>query len=107
MVVLLFLVYAGRKVEETGVERLFARPAHPYTRGLMASIPRMHRGGRRSRLSEIPGIVPSLREPIAGCAFAPRCPFAVTRCGDEPPVLRAVEEDHVVACHEAERVLAP
>jgi peptide/nickel transport system ATP-binding protein len=100
------VIYAGRKVEEAAVEPLFAQPAHPYTRGLMASIPRMHRGGRRSRLAEIAGIVPSLREPIAGCAFAPRCGFATARCASDPPALRPIGEGHIVACHEAEKVLA-
>jgi peptide/nickel transport system ATP-binding protein len=100
------VVYAGRKVEEAPVEELFDAPAHPYTRGLMASIPRMNRGGRRSRLAEIPGIVPNLREAITGCAFAPRCPLAGRRCLSEAPQLRVVGKGHIVACHEAERALA-
>ena len=57
-------------------------------------------------LAEIPGIVPSLREPIEGCAFAPRCAYAVARCRVETPPLRPIGDAHVVACHEAERVLA-
>ncbi len=100
------VVYAGRKVEEAPIEELFERPLHPYTRGLMASLPRMQKGGRRARLNEIPGIVPSLREPIAGCSFAPRCPMAIERCRVESPVLRMLGERHTVACHEAEKVLA-
>ena len=100
------VMYAGRKIEEAPVLELFDRPAHPYTRGLMASIPRFRSTTRKRRLAEIPGIVPSLREPIAGCAFAPRCTFAVARCRTEPPPLRPVGAGHVVACHEAERVLA-
>src|SRR2546430_13427012 len=67
------VMYAGRKVEEASVLELFDRPAHPYTRGLLASIARGRAGARVKRLQEIPGIVPSLKEPIAGCAFAPRC----------------------------------
>ena len=63
------VMYAGRKIEEAGVFELFDHPAHPYTRGLMASVARGKAGGR---LNEIPGMVPSLREPITGCAFAPR-----------------------------------
>jgi peptide/nickel transport system ATP-binding protein len=100
------VMYAGRKVEEADVFELFDRPMHPYTRGLMASIPRRRAGVRARRLSEIPGIVPSLREPIAGCAFAPRCAFATERCRREVPPLAAHGAGHVVACWEAERVRA-
>jgi peptide/nickel transport system ATP-binding protein len=101
------VMYAGRKIEEAPVTELFDRPAHPYTRGLMASIPRISKlHGAQRRLSEIPGIVPNLRDPIAGCAFAPRCGFATERCGAEAPDLRALAGGHVVACHHAERVLA-
>jgi peptide/nickel transport system ATP-binding protein len=99
------VMYAGRKIEEAGTTELFDRPAHPYTRGLMASIPRLRGKNRKRRLAEIPGIVPSLREPIEGCAFAPRCAYAVDRCRHETPELRPVGDGHVVACHEAERVL--
>ena len=76
-------MYAGRKVEEAPVEALFDDPLHPYTRGLMRSIPRLDVAAERAargRLQEIAGIVPSLREPIAGCAFAPRCALAIDRC---------------------------
>jgi peptide/nickel transport system ATP-binding protein len=100
------VMYAGRKVEEADVFELFDRPMHPYTRGLMASIPRRRAGVRASRLSEIPGIVPSLREPIAGCAFAPRCGYATERCRAEAPPLAAHGGAHLVACWEVERVLA-
>jgi peptide/nickel transport system ATP-binding protein len=101
------VMYAGRKIEEAPILELFDRPAHPYTRGLMASIPRYGGGrARKRRLAEIPGIVPSLREDIAGCAFAPRCPHAVERCRIEAPPLRPVGEGHVAACHFAEAVMA-
>jgi peptide/nickel transport system ATP-binding protein len=101
------VMYAGRKVEEAGVFELFDRPAHPYTRGLMASIPRRNaRTARKKRLYEIPGMVPNLREPIAGCAFAPRCAFARDRCHSEAPPIREVGKAHAVACWEAERVMA-
>ena len=101
------VMYAGRKIEEAPVEELFDAPAHPYTRGLMASIPRLNkRIGAKPRLSEIPGMVPNLREPIAGCAFAPRCAFATDRCRAEAPALRKVGGRHIVACHHAETVLA-
>jgi peptide/nickel transport system ATP-binding protein len=100
------VMYAGRKIEEAATTELFDRPAHPYTRGLMASMPRFRGKERKRRLAEISGIVPSLREPIPGCAFAPRCAYAVARCGAEAPVLRPIGNGHTVACHEAERVLA-
>ncbi len=100
------VMYAGRKVEEADVFELFDRPMHPYTRGLMASIPRRRAGLRARRLSEIPGIVPSLREPIAGCAFAPRCGFATERCRNVAPPLAEHGGGHLVACWEAEKVLA-
>ena len=98
------VMYAGRKVEEAPVTDLFARPLHPYTQGLMASLPRMRKTGRRGRLSEIPGVVPSLREPLAGCAFAARCKFATDQCRSEAPTLRDFGQGHTVACHEAGRV---
>ena len=102
------VMYAGRKVEEADVLELFDRPLHPYTRGLMASIPRgKHHGGTsKRRLAEIPGIVPSLREPIPGCAFAPRCSLAGERCSREAPPLVEKGAGHVVACWEADRVIA-
>ncbi len=101
------VMYAGRKVEEAGVLELFDRPLHPYTRGLMASIPRgRQRDGARRRLAEIPGIVPSLREPIAGCAFAPRCGFVTARCHTQAPPLTEQGTGHLVACWETARVTA-
>jgi peptide/nickel transport system ATP-binding protein len=99
------VMYAGRVVEEADIYELFDRPLHPYTRGLMASIPRLKSGGQR-RLSEIPGIVPSLREPIAGCAFAPRCPLATERCVRESPTLDDHGKGHRAACWEIARAPA-
>ncbi|MBM3570092.1 MAG: ABC transporter ATP-binding protein [Alphaproteobacteria bacterium] len=99
------VMYAGRKVEEAEVGELFERPLHPYTRGLMASIPRLKREGQK-RLSEIPGIVPTLREPIPGCAFAPRCGFAGPRCASELPPLEQAAPSHLVACWERARMAA-
>jgi peptide/nickel transport system ATP-binding protein len=99
------VMYAGRKVEEASVEQLFARPRHPYTRGLMNSMPRLGSGhGARKRLQEIGGMVPSLREPIAGCAFADRCAYAVDRCRGELPEFAAKTPGHAVACWEADRL---
>jgi len=99
------VMYAGRKVEEAPVNELFERPRHPYTRGLMHSIPKL--GGAkavRGRLAEIPGMVPSLREPIAGCPFAARCAYVVDRCRVEMPPLEAKAQGHIVACWEADRL---
>jgi peptide/nickel transport system ATP-binding protein len=102
------VMYAGRKVEEAPVAQLFARPAHPYTRGLLASIARGKAGTRARRLNEIPGMVPSLREPIRGCAFAPRCRFAVAACRQEQPRLMPVagQPMHQAACLRVAEVLA-
>lgn len=98
------IMYAGRKVEEAPMFELFDRPLHPYTRGLMASIPRGRRPGTHTRrLAEIPGIVPSLREPIVGCAFAPRCGLATAHCRAEAPPLTEPVPGHIVACWEANR----
>ncbi len=94
------VMYAGKVVEEAEICELFDRPLHPYTRGLMASIPRLKKAGAR-RLSEIPGIVPNLREPIAGCAFAPRWTLATDRCRTQAPTLQAKGADHRVSFFEA------
>jgi len=105
------VMYAGRKVEEASVLELFDRPAHPYTRGLMASVARGRAGARAKRLQEIPGLVPSLNEPITGCAFAPRCNHAFERCRRERPSLQDVERGeegahHLAACFIASELLA-
>ena len=104
------VMYAGRKVEEAPVRDLFRRPRHPYTLGLLASVPRLGATlglADPPRLAEIPGTVPSLREPIAGCAFAPRCAWAVARCRVEAPPLEAKAPEHVAACFESDRLPAP
>ena len=82
------VMYAGRKVEEAPVGELFRAPLHPYTRGLLASLPGAADDAReRGPLREIPGIVPPLDALPAGCAFAPRCPDAIARCARERPRL--------------------
>jgi peptide/nickel transport system ATP-binding protein len=104
------VMYAGRKVEEASVLELFDRPAHPYTRGLLGSIARGRAGARARRLQEIPGIVPSLKEPITGCAFAPRCSHSSDRCRREAPTLREIGRDdsspHLAACFVADELVA-
>jgi peptide/nickel transport system ATP-binding protein len=87
-------MYAGRKAEEAPVHELFAHPQHPYTIGLLGAIPR--RGV--DRLQEIPGLVPSLSEPLPYCAFAPRCPRADETSRSSVPELREVRRSHLVAC---------
>lgn len=94
------VMYAGRIVEEATVDELFERPLHPYTRGLMAAAPRSRRGlnGAREPLLEIPGSIPSLLQPIQGCAFAPRCGFASDACHVQAPPMQSVAGNHKVAC---------
>jgi peptide/nickel transport system ATP-binding protein len=97
------VMYAGRKVEEAPVEELFARPQHPYTHGLMASIPRLDlmRGETESetgRLREIPGMVPALTNLPAGCVFAPRCAHVQDRCRAEYPAYEEKRPRHWAAC---------
>jgi peptide/nickel transport system ATP-binding protein len=97
------VMYAGRVVEHAPVVDLFARPLHPYTRGLLGSIPSAE--GRRGALRQIPGSPPDLAERIDGCAFAPRCPLVRDRCRSELPVLRSLRPGHESACHVAEELL--
>ena len=92
------VMYAGKVVEEAPVGELFARPRHPYTQGLIRSIPRLDRADRKVRLEAIPGVVPSLLDPAPGCRFAPRCRFAMAACTRATPALREVGPGHNVAC---------
>ncbi len=102
-------MYAGKKVEEADVATLFANPKHPYTRGLMASIPSVPLRGANSdvRLIEIPGMVPSLTNLPQGCAFAPRCKFALPRCRQEYPPLEDWGGGHLAACWRAAEIEGP
>ncbi len=100
------VMYAGRKVEEASVEALFDHPAHPYTQGLMAATPRRGSAAAVRRLAEIRGLVPSLREAITGCAFAPRCALAEEGCRREAPRFAEIAPGHGVACFVAERAAA-
>jgi peptide/nickel transport system ATP-binding protein len=92
------VMYAGKVVEEAPVGELFSRPRHPYTQGLIGSIPRLDLAGGKIRLDAIPGVVPSLLDPPPGCRFAPRCRFAMTACVQAVPDLREVAPGHKVAC---------
>jgi peptide/nickel transport system ATP-binding protein len=94
------VMYAGRVVEEASVEKLFASPAHPYTKGLIRSIPRIDfDSDHKQRLEAIPGSVPKLINPPRGCRFAPRCQYASDRCTQEMPEIREISTGHSVACH--------
>jgi len=93
------VMYAGRVVEEAPVAELFAAPRHPYTQGLIRSIPRIDRaGGRKTRLAAIAGVVPSLIDPPPGCRFAPRCEFVRPSCTSAAPRFREVAPGHKMAC---------
>jgi peptide/nickel transport system ATP-binding protein len=93
------VMYAGRVIEEAPVVELFAHPLHPYTQGLIRSIPRLDStSGKKARLEAISGTVPSLLDPPPGCRFAPRCKFASAACTEAVPDLRTIEGDHKVAC---------
>jgi peptide/nickel transport system ATP-binding protein len=104
------VMYAGRKVEEAGCEELFDAPLHPYTHGLMSSIPSLgilageSQQKPQGRLSEIPGIVPALNALPAGCAFAPRCRHADEQCRAQRPPYEQKRPGHWVACWHADRL---
>jgi len=103
------VMYAGRKVEEAHVNEIFARPLHPYTRGLIGAVPILGSSlvdGPRGRLAEIGGLVPSLRQRIVGCPFAGRCELATDFCRQVAPAIELKREGHLVACHYAERRMA-
>jgi peptide/nickel transport system ATP-binding protein len=98
------VMYAGRKVEEAPVNEIFANPMHPYTRGLLGAVPKLGSSlveGGRGKLAEIAGLVPSLRKPIVGCAFAGRCSMVTDFCRQVAPAIEAKAPRHSVACHYA------
>ncbi|MCX7374713.1 MAG: ABC transporter ATP-binding protein [Alphaproteobacteria bacterium] len=101
------VMYAGKVVEEARVADLFARPRHPYTQGLIRSIPRLDLAAtEHRRLEAIPGSVPSLLNPPVGCRFAARCGHATAECSAAEPPLREVAPGHKVACIHAEKFAA-
>ena len=103
------VMYAGRKAEEAPVATLFRRPLHPYTKGLLNSVPRLGASldhERAPRLAEIAGTVPSLREPIPGCPFEARCVFATDICRREMPAFDEKEPGHFAACFHSDQVAA-
>jgi peptide/nickel transport system ATP-binding protein len=93
------VMYAGRVVEEAPVDELFERPLHPYTQGLIRSIPRINRSAQgKTRLEAIPGVVPNLLDPPPGCRFAPRCKSARPVCTAAIPAFVQIGPRHRVAC---------
>jgi peptide/nickel transport system ATP-binding protein len=95
------IMYAGYAVERGTAIHIFENPKHPYTRGLLDSVPRMNAGGKKERLKAIPGSVPSLLELPKGCRFADRCPRARALCREQDPPLTPDPKDpaHSYACH--------
>jgi len=93
------VMYAGYIVESAPVKELYRRPTHPYTQGLLTSLPRIDEQGSR-RLKPIKGHPPDLMNEIKGCPFAPRCGFAVERCHEENPSLENIGDNHLAACWE-------
>ncbi len=102
------VMYAGRKVEEAGVGDLFRSARHPYTKGLLGAVPKLGASlaGADTRLVEIPGLVPSLKNRIAGCVFADRCASVTNVCRSVAPALELKAAGHLVACHHARREVA-
>jgi oligopeptide transport system ATP-binding protein len=98
------VMYAGRIVEHADVYDLYARPAHPYSKGLLESIPRLDQKGQE--LAAIGGLPPNLMRIPAGCSFNPRCRYAQDVCRVDDPALREVGHHRRSACHFAEDVLA-
>jgi oligopeptide/dipeptide ABC transporter ATP-binding protein len=92
------VMYAGRVAERGSADEIFHRPAHPYTRGLLESIPRLEYP-RKTRLKTIDGMVPGLMDMPAGCRFNNRCQYRVERCTAVAPALDAVTDGHGVSCH--------
>jgi peptide/nickel transport system ATP-binding protein len=90
------IMYAGYIVETTTMENFFANYKHPYSEGLIGSIPRL--GHRKEMLNTIPGSVPSLIDLPGGCRFHPRCSYTMDRCRIEKPLLREISLGHKVAC---------
>ena len=101
------VMYAGRKVEEAPVAKLFRQPRHPYTYGLLSAVPKLGSSlvDTTARLAEIPGPVPNLKERVVGCAFANRCAFARDICHHVAPPLEEKAAHHFAACHFARREL--
>jgi len=98
------VMYAARLVESGAAERVFGRPRHPYTRGLLSAVPRLDRG-RTAKLVTIDGAPPNLLAPPTGCRFRPRCRFVIEKCREDPPLV-PTEPGHLAACHRVSEIEA-
>lgn len=96
------VMYAGKIVESGTVEKIFDKPLHPYTLGLIASIPKL--GSKAKMLNPIEGSPPDLHRELKGCPFAERCQYKTDVCLEDAPELRSLEDHHVVSCHHAEAI---
>lgn len=96
------VMYAGKIVESGTVEKIFDKPLHPYTLGLIASIPKL--GSKAKMLNPIEGSPPDLHGELKGCPFAERCQYKTDVCLEEAPELRVLEDNHIVSCHHAEMI---
>jgi oligopeptide transport system ATP-binding protein len=99
------VMYAGKIIERGGAEDIYKRPKHPYTHGLLKSVPRLDQP-KREKLDPIQGMPPDLISLPPGCAFRPRCVYATARCETDIPELTAVGEGHVAACWESDKLTA-
>ncbi len=99
------VMYAGKIIERGSAEDIYTRPKHPYTHGLLKSVPRLDQP-KKEKLDPIQGMPPDLISLPPGCAFRPRCPYATARCETDIPPLTAVGEGHVAACWESDKVTA-
>ena len=103
MVDKVIVMYSGYIVEQAPVDDLYARPAHPYTMGLLQAIPTLEQRNQE-RLASIEGMPPDLRTPATACPFAPRCPYVVEQCQQAVPLLQPVGANHLAACWRAEEL---
>jgi len=93
------VMYSGKVVEEGSIDDIFFHPQHPYTEGLLETIPRIDQNIQPGkRLSEIPGMIPSLRELPRGCYFHPRCSRVMEVCRQEAPELKKIGDQHLCSC---------
>jgi oligopeptide transport system ATP-binding protein len=102
----MMVMYAGHAVEEAPVKEVYADPRHPYTLGLLGSLPRLD-ADRTERLQSIEGLPPDLIDLPPGCPFQPRCPFAIDRCTETRPELEPVAPRHRIACYVDVRTNTP
>ena len=101
------VMYAGKIVEEGEVKEIYDNPRHPYTQGLLKSLPRLdqlNKHNKEMRLTEMPGLVPSIYTHSIGCSFAPRCPYVTEQCRKKEPSFKTITKEHRTACFEWEKM---